>query len=253
MSIITLLLILFIGLFILLGAILGYTFKKNNKIADFSISAAFGVIMTFIAISLIPDILEISLEYLGIGKGVLISSILAFLGFIILQQLDLFIPHHEEKNKHHNHKCYDEHLKHIGIITSIVLIIHNIINGMNLYIITNSSIKIGLLSGFGIGLQNISMGLLITSAFINTLDKKKTIIISLIISFFTFLGGLITFISGLDSELIMCLLFAVSLGMFVYIGFCELLELVFKMEDKNSKFMGVAAGIIIVIISVIFG
>ena len=253
MSIITLLLILFIGLFILLGSILGYTFKKNNKIIDICISIAFGVIMTFIAISLIPDILEKSLEYLGIWKGILISSILAFLGFIILQQLDLFIPHHDEKDKRHNHKCYDEHLKHIGIIFSIVLIIHNIINGMNFYIITNSSIKLGLFSGIGIALQNISMGLLLTAAFINTLDKKKTIIISLVISLFTFLGGLIIFISGLNSELIMCLLFAVSLGMFVYIGFCELLEQVLKIEDKNTKFIGIATGIIIVIISVIFG
>ncbi len=253
MNIIALLLTLVVGLFILAGSILGIVFKQNKKIIDFSISIAFGVIITLIAIELIPEILEISLEYLGIWKGILISSVLAFLGFIILQQLDLFIPHHEEKNHKHKHKCHDERLKHIGIITSITLILHNIIEGMGLYVTTISNIKMGLILCIGIGLHNLPMGLVITSTLINEYSKKKIIIISLIVSLSTILGGLFIFFSGINNELIMGLLLSVTLGMLIYIGFCELLEQVLRIEDKKTSLIGIISGIIILIISVMFG
>lgn len=253
MNIIALILTLLVGLFILLGSILGIVFKHNKKITDFSISIAFGVIITLIAIELIPEILEISLEYLGVWKGILISSVLAFLGFVILQQLDMFIPHHEEENHTHKHKCQEEHLKHIGIITSIALILHNVIEGMGLYITTLSSIKMGLILCIGIGLHNLPMGLVITSTLINEYSKKKIIIISLIVSLATFLGGLFIFLSGINSELIMGLLLSVTLGMLIYIAFCELLEQVLRLEDKKTSLIGVISGIIILIISVFFG
>lgn len=253
MNIVALLLTLLVGLFILTGSILGIVFKQNKKIVDFSISIAFGVIITLIAIELIPEILEISLENLGIWKGILISSILAFLGFIILQQLDLFIPHHEEENHKHKHKCYDEHLKHIGIITSIALILHNIIEGMGLYVTTISDLKIGLILCIGIGLHNLPLGLVITSTLINEYSKKKIIIISLIVSLSTSLGGLFILLSGINSELIVGLLLSVTLGMLVYIAFYELLEQVLKLEDKKTSLIGIASGIIILIISVMCG
>lgn len=253
MNIIALILTLLVGLFILLGSILGIVFKQNKKITDFSISIAFGVIITLIAIELIPEILEISLENLGVWKGVLISSILAFLGFVILQQLDMFIPHHEEENHSHKHKCHDERLKHIGIITSVTLIMHNVIEGMGLYVTALSSLKMGLILCIGIGLHNLPMGLVITSTLINEFSKKKIIIISIIVSLSTVLGGLFIFISGINSELIMGLLLAVTLGMLIYIAFFELLDQVLRLEDKKTSLIGILSGIIILIISVLFG
>ena len=253
MNIVAFLLTILVGLFILAGSILGIVFKQNKKIIDFSISIAFGVIITLIAIELIPEILEICLDNLGMGKGILICSILAFLGFIILQQLDMFIPHHEEKSKNHKHKCYDEHLKHIGIITSIALVLHNIIEGMGLYVTTVSDFKMGLILCFGVGLHNLPLGLVITSTLINEYSKKKVIIISLLVSLATALGGLFILLSGINSELIIGLLLSVTLGMLVYISFCEFLEQVLRLEDKKTSMIGVISGIVILIISVIFG
>lgn len=253
MKIIALTLTLLVGLFILGGSIIGIILKKNKKIIDLGVSIAFGVIITLIAVELIPEILESSIDNMGTFWGIVISLVLAFLGFVILQQLDMFIPHHEEEDHHHKHKCHDEHLKHIGIITSIALILHNIIEGMSLYITTYTDIKMGLLLFIGIGLHNLPMGLVITSSFINEYDKKKILIISLIVSLSTTIGGLFIFISGIESELIMGLLLSVTLGMLIYIVFCELLDQVLKIEDKKTSIIGVIAGIIILLISIMFG
>ena len=253
MKIIALTLTLLVGLFILGGSIIGIILKKNKKIIDLGVSIAFGVIITLIAVELIPEILESSIDNMGTFWGIVISLVLAFLGFVILQQLDMFIPHHEEEDHHHKHKCHDEHLKHIGIITSIALILHNIIEGMSLYITTYTDIKMGLLLFIGIGLHNLPMGLVITSSFINEYDKKKILIISLIVSLSTTIGGLFIFISGIESELIMGLLLSVTLGMLIYIVFCELLDQVLKIEDKKISIIGVIVGIIILLISIMFG
>lgn len=253
MNIIALILTVLVGLFILLGSVLGIAFKQNKKITDLGVSIAFGVIITLIAVELIPEILSSSIDYLGKARGLLISSVLAFLGFIILQQLDLFIPHHEEENHHHKHECRDEHLKHIGIITSITLILHNIIEGMSLYITTLADIKMGLILCIGIGLHNIPMGLVIASSFINEFNKKKIIIISLIVSLSTTLGGLFIYFSGIQSELVMSLLLSVTLGMLIYIVFCELLDQILNIEDKKTTAIGIISGIVILLISVLFG
>ena len=51
----------------------------------------------------------------------------------------------------------------------------------------------------------------------------------------------------------MGLLLSVTLGMLIYIAFCELLEQVLRLEDKKTSLIGVISGIIILIISVLFG
>lgn len=253
MNIIALILTIVVGLFILGGSIIGFIFKNNKKIINLSISVAFGVMIALIAVELVPELLEIMIEYLDKGKGLLIAGLLAFLGFVILQQLDAFIPHHEAENHKHKHKCHDEHLKHIGIITCITLVLHNVIEGMGLYITTVTNLKMGLIMCLGVGLHNLPMGLVITSTLLNEYSKKKIIIISLLVSLATALGGIFILLSGIQSELVMGLLLSITLGMLVYIVFCELLEQVMNMEDKKINIVGILSGIIILIISVLLG
>lgn len=241
----------FVGIFILIGTIIGINFKNNKRFIDMSISVAFGVLIALLAVELIPKVLNILIDNLGQGRGILIIVTLAILGFIILQQFDLLIPHHENENHHHKHECCDEHLKHIGIVTSITLILHNIIEGMSLYISTSTDFKMGLVLCIGIGLHNLPMGIIIASTFNNKYKNKKIIIISLIVSISTILGGLLVYILGIQSELIMGLLLSVTLGMLIYIVICELLEQILKIENKHDSYIGVIIGIIILLISVI--
>ena len=252
MSFIALILTILVGLFILVGTIVGISLKNNKKIIDFSISIAFGVLIALIAVELIPEILEIIINTIGKERGIIIVAILVFLGFTVLQQLDLFIPHHEDENHSHKHICYNEHLKHIGIVTSISLIVYNVIEGMSLYITTINDLKMGLILCIGIGLHNLPLGLIISSTFMNEYDEKKTIIISSLISLSTMLGGVFILFSGIESELIIALLLSVSLGMLIYITFFELLEQVLYIEDKKTSSIGIVLGIVILIISVIF-
>ena len=256
MNFISLLLTLLVGLFITLGSIIGLKYKKDSKLTDFSISIAFGVIISLIIIEILPETFELLYEEMGIIRSILVIGLLIGIGIVLLKILDLFIPHHEHEAHHHhkhkNEKCHNEHLQHIGIISSVAVIFHNLIEGMSLYLVSSASINSGLLLCLGVGLHNIPMGLVIASTLITSnYTKEKTIKISLIVSLSTFLGGIIMFLVGGVNELVEGLLLGLTLGMLVYIAIFELLHQIIHMKNKKIPCIGISIGVLLLLLSTI--
>ena len=154
MNILALLFTLLAGLFIFTGYVYGLKFKNNNKLTDFSISMAFGVLVSLIILELIPESYEILNEKLGNIRTIFLIIVLMLIGIIILKIIDLFIPHHEHEFHHnHNHnsvKCHNEHLNHIAFISMLGIILHNIIEGASLYLVSKTNLTSGLLLCIGI-------------------------------------------------------------------------------------------------------
>ena len=256
MNFISLLLTLFVGLFILVGSLCGIMYKNNKKLTDFSISMAFGVIIFLIIFSLIPETFEVLNEEVGVVRTILSMIILSLIGITLLKILDMFIPHHEHESHHHhehkNSKCHNEHLHHIGLISSIAVIIHNLIEGMSLYLVSSKSLLSGLLLCIGIGLHNIPMGLVIASTLISSkYTKEKTLKLSIIVSISTFIGGLIMFLLGGVNGMVEGVLLGLTIGMLLYILIFELYEQIKNMKDKNIARLGIAIGSILIILSII--
>lgn len=258
MNLVGLLLTLLVGLFIFIGSLVGLNYKNNKKFTDFSISIAFGVIIGLIVLEILPESFEILSNEIGVVRGIIALVLLTLIGIVILKILDLFVPHHEHE-AHHNHKhnvekCHNQHLHHIGIVSSIGVIIHNLIEGMSLYLISSNNFLSGLLMCIGIGLHNIPMGLVISST-LNTSNytKKKILNISLIVSLSTFIGGLFMFILGSVNHLVEGVLLGLTLGMLIHISIFELFHQIYHMKDKKIAKIGICIGVITLIISVVLG
>ena len=256
MNFISLLLTLFVGLFILVGSLCGITYKNNKKLTDFSISMAFGVIVFLIIFSLIPETFEVLNEEVGSLRTILSMIILSLIGIISLKILDLFIPHHEHESHHHhehkNSKCHNEHLHHIGLISSVAIIIHNLIEGMSLYLVSSKNLLSGLLLCLGIGLHNIPMGLVIATTLIaSKYTKEKTLKLSIIVSISTFIGGLIMFLLGGANSMIEGVLLGLTIGMLVYILIFELYEQIRNIKNKTISRIGIFIGSLLIILSII--
>ena len=256
MHFISLLLTLFVGIFILIGSLYGINYNSNKKITDFSISMAFGVIIFLIVFSLIPETFEILSEEVSGARSILAMIILALIGIMVLKVLDLFIPHHEHEShhshQHKNNKCHNEHLHHIGIVSSVAIIIHNIIEGMSLYLVSSNSLLSGLLLCLGIGLHNIPMGLVIASTLIAAnYTKEQTIKLSLIVSISTFVGGLVMFFLGGVNSMVEGVLLGLTIGMLIYILVFELYEQIHNMKDKTIAKIGIGIGSILIILSIL--
>ena len=256
MSFVSLLLTLIVGLFIIIGSYIGVNNKNNKKLTDFSISIAFGVIISLILFEILPEEFEILSSEVGKTRGILVIVLLSLIGIVLLKILDLFVPHHGHEEHHHhkhnNENCHNEHLHHIGIVSSIAVIFHNLIEGMSLYLVTSSSFTSGILLCIGVGLHNIPMGLVIASTLISSnYSKSKTLKISLIVSLSTFIGGLIMFIMGGVNELTEGILLGLTLGMLIYISIFELAHQIYHMKDKRIAYTGISIGVLLLLISVL--
>lgn len=242
---------LFVGLFIFLGALIVWGTKNNERISNFSISLAFGVMISLILLELIPEQVEIFEVHIKKVFIFLLIVCCAMVGMGILKLLDRFIPDHEPHGT--TKKAKEENLVHIGIISSIAVIIHNIIEGMALYSTTQISVSMGAMLCLGIGLHNIPMGMIITSAFSKKKEnKKKTILWLLLISLSTFVGGLFLLIFNQTSYDVLGVLLGITTGMLLYICFFELLPLIKESKYKKDSGIAMLLGILILFISTLF-
>ena len=89
------------GLFMLIGLII-ITFTKNNeKVVNFSISMAFGVMVMLVILELIPESYELVSDSFNKPLNFVIIFLFILIWIIILKILDKFIPDHdiEEENE----------------------------------------------------------------------------------------------------------------------------------------------------------
>lgn len=192
---------------------------------------------------LIIDIIPETFELLD-NKIYIISGALIGVGILLL--LEKLVPHHdhfEESKKHH----HENHLEHIGIMTSIALIIHNIVEGIGIYGIATSSIKSGIIYAIAVGMHNIPFGLEISTMLNKSQNKHKKIYLT-ILTLSTFIGGLFTMLFKDNlTDFVQGILLSVTIGMILYLLLAELLTELKENWHKETIF-GIITGIVIIII-----
>ena len=147
------------GLSFFIGYLITKLIKDEKKLITFSVGFSFTIILGLIFTDLLPECLEFADNRLIILGFVI-------LGILLLKVLDLFIPDHE-----HEHTKKKDHMEHIGLISTLALFIHNVIEGTAIYTATLSSISIGLFTSLGVSFHNIPLGIQISSLVKNKKEK----------------------------------------------------------------------------------
>lgn len=240
---------LILGIFIIIGSLIVFLTKNNDKFVEFSISLAFGVMMMLIIVDLIPEAFEI-IDYNSIWVRFSYIGVGALIGFLFLKLLDHFIPDHEDDLSTTSDD--DKNLKHIGFVSSIALVIHNIVEGMAIYLLVSSDLRAGLMASIGVGLHNIPLGMVIASTFYKSNhNKKKTMLIILGISLSTFVGGLFISLFHLSNimEIVEGISLTLTIGMLLYIIVMELLPKILHSKNKKITISGILLGIFMLMIT----
>ncbi|MDE5587193.1 MAG: ZIP family metal transporter, partial [Bacilli bacterium] len=244
-----LILTLLLGLFIIVGAIIVFFFKNNGKFIEFSIAMALSVILMLLIFDIIPEAYEV----VDTGNTMMNIFILLFgsaIGFLVLRILDHFIPDHEDDST--TEEDNNRNLNHIGFVSSIALVIHNIVEGIAIYTLYNTDSQAGIMAGIGVGLHNIPLGMVIASTFYQYNKKKgKTSLIILGISLSTFLGGLIMNVFHIHEvvHMVEVISLTMTLGMLIYISVMELIPKVRHTMDKKAAVSGLFVGFLLILIA----
>lgn len=236
------------GVFFLLGGLISKKFKNKEVLDHFSISLAFIIMLNLIFTDLIPETIELLEEYSLITRIILISLFI-ILGILALKILDFFIPdHHHEHHEHEkNIKEHLSHEKHIGTLTVISLILHNILEGFAIFGMSLNDFKLGIMICISVALHNIPLGTHIFSSL--SLEKNKGLISILTLS--SLIGGIIFLVVGNISNLILAIITCITLGMLIYIEVFELLpEMLHSIKKKETQ-IGIIIGLIILGISLL--
>ncbi len=237
-----------LGIFMILGAIIAFYTDESEKFVEFSIALATGVIFMLILLDLIPEVMEV-VPYRGIFKGFAIFSGIAF-GFVLLLVLDKFVPNHEEDEKDITDD--DQNLGHIGLVSSIALFVHNMVEGIAIYMLSMQDVKAAFMASVGVGLHNLPLGMVIASAiYQQNKDKKKTMTLISFVALSTFMGGLLVFLFPVANyiEILEAISLTLTIGMLLFILFMELVPKMRKTKNTKVSFAGFFMGVVLLIIS----
>ncbi len=232
------LLITFIlGAFFAVGVLIVKESKNKESVEHWSVALGFGAMIGLAVFDLIPETLE--------GRENLhIIYLIGFvvLGILLLVFLDRFIPEHNHSHEDET----EENLIHIGLISAIAIMLHNIVEGMGVYTIASQSLASGISMMVGVGLHNIPMGMLIYST-LQSENRKKRHGILFGAGISTFVGGLIMWMfSSNVPESVVSALIAVALGMVLYILLFELLPSVIHSKTRKVSIIGTLIGLALV-------
>ena len=236
------------GIFLLVGILLSLISKNKKNLTKFAIGLAFTVLLGMVVFDLIPEMVEhLESETFWIRTARIISCLAIGLGSFKI--IDRLIPHHHE----HNDKSDHNHLFHIGIVTSIALILHNIIEGIAIYSISLSDVKMGIMMCIGVALHNVPLGIEIGASLRSQKGKKiNKAILVIMLTLSTTFGALILNLSNMEiNDLVLGSLIAITLGMVLYLLIFELFKELLEYRNDKYALIGAILGIIIVGVSLI--
>ena len=233
-----------VGLFTLLGSIIVIKTKNSKKIVDYSISIGFGVLFALIIFDLLPECFGAINGKYNVMISLVIIFFLVLVGIIILRILDKFIPDHDTHDKNN--------LIHVGLITALALFVHNFLEGMVIYTSFNGELRFAIMLGLGVAMHNIPLGMSITSFYYEK-GWKRALLLSLVVSLSTFVGGFFAFIFNgvFVDEFLSGIILSITLGMLLYIVLFELLPHIIESRNKKAALFGVIVGILLLLFSMI--
>lgn len=234
------------GLFFMVGALLAYFGKNKKGLVDFSIGLSFSVMALLLTFHIVPEAMEM-LE----DRSPIFMYVFIVMGIVMLKLIDMLVPHHDHESEK---KTHHRHLKHIGIISSLALVVHNVIEGIAIYNVALNDTKAGVLMAIAVGLHNIPFGVEITAMLNETKKGNKQVLLNIILlTFSTVLGALLMMLFNSVSNFVLGCLMSLTIGMIMYLLLFELLVELGASKNRKHSSAGLIVGIVFMIILMVIG
>lgn len=238
----------FAGLSTLLGCLFIFIKVKNiNRFISISLSFS-AIVMILISIfDLIPSSffsLFFKYKYLG-----LFLSIISFvIGVFLIRVSNSIINKLEEQGSS---------LYKLGIISAIVLIMHNLPEGIITFLTSENDLNLGIKIALAITLHNIPEGICIAvPIYYSTKSWGRAIKTTLISGLSEPLGAILAyfFLHKYITEDVLNIIFILVAGIMISLAINDILKESIKYSEKNNKYIyiGMFIGIIFFIISLLF-
>lgn len=229
------------GLSTLLGTIfIFFPTKRKETILISSLSFAAGVMLTVSFSDLIPTSISSLKQVFYPIPSILIGMISFVIGIILSMTIDQKMP--EQQN----------HLKRVGLIAMLAIILHNIPEGIATYLTSSNNMKLGMTLTIAIALHNIPEGISISiPIYYATKSRLKAFSYTLISGLSEPFGACIAalFLSQWITPSMMGILYAIIAGIMTHIALYELLPTSWKYQQTEKTITFFILGIIVMLLS----
>lgn len=236
-----------------IGAVLGFIFKKiSHKFSDIVLSFAAGVMLAAAVIGLILP----SLDYGG-KFGILVTVAGVFCGAVCINLIDKIVPHLHRLTgvDREQHPDRQEQLSKV-LLFVIAIAIHNLPEGIAAGVgfgtgNTNEAITIAV----GIALQNVPEGMVIIAPMLASgMSHARTFLIAVVTGFVEVIGTLLGYFAVSISSAVLPFALAFAGGTMIYVISDEMIpETHAHGNERGATFSLIAGFCLMLVFDVLLG
>lgn len=215
--------------------------KYQDAVISFSLAFSSGVMLAISILSLIPEAILLLSDTFKIIPLFLIVFIFVVVGVLISFLTSFSVDKFVSKNK----------LYRLGIISIIVLILHNIPEGVTTFISSSVNTTLGVKLAFAIALHNIPEGISIAvPIFYSTNNFKKAFSYTFVAGFSELLGAVLAFLvlAKYVNTFLLAMILALTAGVMMHISIYELLPNSLEYKKNKGTFCFFILGFIVMMI-----
>ena len=227
-----------------LGCIfLFFNIKKENinKFITFSLAFSIAVMIGISIFDLLPESIIILISYYKY-ISILIFIILFLISFIFIKIINKLLSK------------YENNLYKLGILSMIVLIMHNLPEGVITFISSYKDLNLGIKMAFAIAMHNLPEGIAIAIPIYYSSNSKKTAFIKTFLSGFSeFIGAILAylFLAKYVNNISLSLILTMVAFLMITLSIEQMLPQVKKYNENKYLHLGLIIGFIIILLSVI--
>lgn len=237
--------------------------RTNRRFLSFALGLSAGVMIYVSFVDIFPKAQELLTIEHGLKGGMLFTALAFFGGIFLIAIIDKFVPSGENPHEFVNVESMDESQKHshaqaklmrMGLMTALVIGIHNFPEGIATFISALEDPQIGIAIAAAVAIHNIPEGIAVAiPIFIATGSKKRAFTISFLSGIAEPVGAIIGYLILMPflSQQVMGIVFAGVAGIMVYISIDELLPAAREWGEHHISIWGLIVGMMIMSAGVI--
>ena len=260
---------LFVPLMLTLGAGLAtgigstialFAHRTNKRLLSFSLGLSGGVMIYVSFVELFQQAREAIGAIYGPQTGMGITTLAFFSGVLLIGVIDRLVPSFENPHEARpveemrESKPRDPKLMRMGVMTALVIGIHNFPEGIATFTAAAENLTLGVAIAVAIAIHNIPEGIAVSiPIYYATGDRGKAFRLSLLSGLAEPVGALLAYLvlmPLMSPTLMGCILAAVA-GIMVYISIDELLPAAREYGEAHIAIYGVVAGMALMALSLI--
>lgn len=235
------------GLSTLIGATLIF-FKvdknKYNKFITFCLAFSVAIMIGISIFDLIPESFFQYFKVYGMSKSIILLVVAFIISYIFITVLSMIIKRETKK----------EDLYRLGILNMIVLIFHNMPEGIATFLSSYQDLSLGIKLALAIMLHNIPEGISIAVPIYYATGSRGLAFRNAFISGMAEpLGALLAlfFLKDYISEMMISIILIIVAGLMITLSIQELLPESLKYKESKALYLGLVGGALLVLINIL--